>query len=234
MVHRPQLVALSGAAGLAGFVTLGLFDGTVVDHAANVIVPSCYLVALAYAAATAAHFRWTHYEAQIELRAQLSSLADRDGLTGLLNHRAFHEHLASTLANVARQGLPAALLVIDLDHFKAINDEHGHLVGDAVLRAVAQTLVASGRAGDVVARIGGEEFAMLLPGAGPQDAGTVAERIRSAVEQITEPVPVTASIGVSAAPAGDVDGRDLLERADGALYAAKRQGRNQVCWLRVA
>ena len=233
-VHRPQLVAMSGAAALGSFLTIGIIDGTMAAHPASVLVRSGYVIALAYAASTAAHFRWDHYEAQCELRSRLSAMADHDGLTGLVNHRAFHEHLGAALATGARQEASVALLLIDLDLFKSINDEHGHLVGDDVLRAVAQRLSACARAGDVVARIGGEEFAVLLPGAGPDAAGAAAERIRSAIEQIREPVPVTASIGVTSAPAADVTGGDLLERADGALYAAKRQGRNQVCWLRVA
>jgi diguanylate cyclase (GGDEF)-like protein len=185
-----------------------------------------------YAAATAAHVRWTHHDDQVALRDQLSALADCDGLTGLLNHRAFHEHLRAA-GDRATATTDMAVLMLDLDHFKAVNDCHGHVVGDGVLRAVTAAILASIRADDVAARLGGEEFAVLLPDATPEVAGEVAERVRQAVGAIVDPVPVTASIGLSCGR-GDTSGADLLERADGALYAAKRQGRNRVCWLQVA
>jgi diguanylate cyclase (GGDEF)-like protein len=208
-------------------------DGTLGSDLPSVLVRAGFLVALAYAAATAAHFRWTHHDAQIELREQLSSLADHDGLTGLLNHRAFHEHLARELAKAGRSGSAVSVLLADLDYFKAINDTHGHLAGDGVLRAVGDAVRASARTGDVGARLGGEEFAILLPGAGPATARLVAERLRAAVERMAG-VSVTTSVGVSSSQSGEISPNELLERADGALYEAKRQGRNRVCWLRAA
>ena len=231
-VHRPVLVAVSGAGALAGFLGVAALDGSFGDDLAAVLVRAAYLVALTYAAATAAHVRWTHHDEQVALREQLSALADRDGLTGLLNHRAFHEHLRAVVGG-ASLSTDMAVLILDLDHFKTVNDRHGHIVGDEVLREVTAAIQGSIRYGDVAARIGGEEFAVLLPGATPEVAGEVAERVREAVGAIVEPVPVTASIGLSCAR-GDTSGADLLERADGALYAAKRQGRNRVCWLQVA
>ena len=221
IVHRPGLVAVSGVGATVGFVVVAALDGSLADELAAVLVRMGYLLALTYAAVSAAEVRWSH-------RAQMSELADRDGLTGLYNHRAFHEHLAAATGSTQ-----AAVLMLDLDHFKTVNDEHGHLVGDEVLRAVTAAICESIRPDDVAARIGGEEFAVLLPGATPQCAGAVAERIRAAVSAITEPVPVTASIGLGCG-SGKVDGARLLEQADGALYEAKRQGRNRVCWLQVA
>ena len=233
MVHRPSLVAVSGATSFVGFAAVAAVDGSFDDEPAAVVVRLAYLVALTYAAGAAAHFRWTHHDDQVLLREQLSALADRDGLTGLYNHRAFHEQVHGATTGDGARRVPMAVLMLDLDHFKAVNDRHGHVVGDEVLRAVTAAIQASIRPGDVAARIGGEEFAVLLPGAAPETAGEIAERLRAAVDRIEQPVPVTTSIGVSCA-SGDVDGAQLLERADGALYEAKRQGRNRVCWLRAA
>ena len=228
IVHRPALVAVSGVGATVGFVVVAAVDGSLGDELAAVLVRTGYLLALTYAAVSAAEVRWSHHLDQLVLRDKLSALADRDSLTGLYNHRAFHEHLAGVTGSTQ-----AAVLMLDLDHFKAVNDDHGHLVGDDVLRAVTAAICASIGPGDVAARIGGEEFAVLMPGATPERAGTVAERIRRGVGDLVEPVPVTASIGLGCA-SGKVDGPRLLEQADGALYEAKRQGRNRVCWLQVA
>jgi diguanylate cyclase (GGDEF)-like protein len=230
-VHRPQLVVLSGMAGLGGYLLLAVLDDAGRFDSVSTWVRAGYMVALTYGAATGAHFRWTHYDAQVELRSQLSSLADRDSLTGLLNHRSFHDHLARELANAVRDREPISVLLVDLDNFKAINDSSGHLVGDDVLRAVSLVVSEAGRAGDVGARVGGEEFAVLLRGARCEDARAVGERLRYAIESITKPVPVTASIGVSTSRQYETNPAELFARADGALYEAKRQGRNRVCWL---
>src|SRR3954454_10168289 len=172
-VHRPRLVVLSGAGALAAFLILGINDDGPMSSAAHLAVRSSYLLALTYAAAVTSKFRWNHHDAQITLRETLNSLAQHDGLTGLLNHRSFHERLDSHLAEARRAAEPVAVLLIDLDHFKAINDSHGHLVGDEVLKRVARAIVDSIRVGDAAARVGGEEFCILLPGAGPEEAREV-------------------------------------------------------------
>ena len=234
MVHRPALVAVSGVGAVAGFAIVASLDGSLTEEPAAVLVRLAYLLALTYAAGTAAHFRWSHHDDQVALREQLSALADCDGLTGLYNHRAFHEQLhRATAVEAGAEPVPVAVLMLDLDHFKTVNDRHGHVVGDEVLRAVTAAIQASIRPCDIAARIGGEEFAVLLPGAAPETAGEIAERLRAAVDRIEEPVPVTASIGVTSSHTG-VDGAELLERADSALYEAKRRGRNRVCWLHAA
>ncbi|MGH3218601.1 MAG: GGDEF domain-containing protein [Streptosporangiaceae bacterium] len=157
--------------------------------------------------------------------------AATDGLTGLPNKRAVTDALKRTVAQACTTQAPLALLLIDLDHFKQINDKRGHAVGDQVLANVGAVLRAVLRAQDFAGRNGGEEFAILLPDTEIADALTIAERIRTAIAEISLPgtdVDVTASIGVAAFP-DHASTQDRLERlADAALYLAKRQGRNRV------
>ncbi|HEY0957231.1 MAG TPA: diguanylate cyclase [Roseateles sp.] len=167
--------------------------------------------------------------------AKLEHLATRDPLTGLHNRRSLDARLAEAQALDRRYGAGNGrvhgLLLVDADHFKRINDNHGHPAGDAVLTQLGQLLQASVRVTDVVARFGGEEFAVLLPElAGPLEAVMAAEKIRRAVEAATFPEvgKLTISVGVSLASLDDADARPLIERADAALYEAKRGGRNAV------
>ena len=166
----------------------------------------------------------------------LCELSTRDPLTGLNNRRALLAEMARELDRVARSGESALLLLVDIDHFKAVNDRHGHLTGDAVLRAVAQGLSEAVRPMDVVARFGGEEFAVVLPNCPPSLAGTVAERIRQRVQalhvpyQDLTPLRVTVSCGGAFAPGWESTAADdWIARADAQMYRAKHGGRNQVC-----
>ncbi len=169
-----------------------------------------------------------HREAQERLR----QLATTDGLTGLANRRRFLEALEHEVQRHRRYGTPLALVSIDVDRFKRVNDTWGHAVGDEVLRALAAICRAEVRDVDTVGRIGGEEFAVLLPDTAPEEATAVAERLRYAVEAaplLTSggPLTVTLSLGVAASP--PCDGADgLLREADRALYRAKAGGRNRV------
>jgi diguanylate cyclase (GGDEF)-like protein/PAS domain S-box-containing protein len=171
-----------------------------------------------------------------EMEAQLQKLASTDPLTGLLNRRVFLERLDQERAKVAR--LPhyvAVLLMLDLDFFKRINDTYGHVTGDAMLKAFAEIALNNSRAIDVAARLGGEEFAILLAGADKNDAMTMAERLREQVAEIAidhelGPVRMTVSIGAAALLADDINGDAVLHRADAALYEAKDRGRNQIYW----
>jgi diguanylate cyclase (GGDEF)-like protein len=163
----------------------------------------------------------------------LARLARTDALTGLPNRRALEEELARAAARAVRAGSPLSALVLDVDRFKQVNDGHGHAAGDSVLAAVAARAAGALRAGDLVARIGGEEFAVVLPGADLGRAREAAERIRAAIA--AEPIAaaglalaVTASVGCATLAPGEADGRDLLARADAKLYEAKRAGRNRV------
>lgn len=165
------------------------------------------------------------------LLTKLVETARTDELTGLPNRRAFNEELARALARAARSGEPLSLCVLDLDHFKNVNDRFGHQVGDEVLANAAEVLRVSLREGDLAARYGGEEFAALLPATDSATAYAVAERVRAAIAgAAARPgLQVTVSIGTASATAeADCDASDLLRRADRALYAAKRTGRNRV------
>ncbi|MGI8548204.1 MAG: diguanylate cyclase [Gemmatimonadaceae bacterium] len=168
--------------------------------------------------------------------ARLEALAHTDPLTNLLNRRALTIRLVAELERVRRYNSPLTMLMIDLDHFKLVNDTFGHLVGDEVLRGISMILQRSVRSVDMVARYGGEEFVIVLPETGATGAIAFAERIRQRVEQHSfeaaraSMVKVSVSVGVSSFPSPHVESaEDLFVRADAALYRAKERGRNQVC-----
>ena len=166
----------------------------------------------------------------------LVELATRDGLTGLANRRTFEGALAREAARIARGGEPALLLLLDIDHFKRINDTHGHAAGDAVLKAVARAIADQVRPMDMVARIGGEEFGVILPGCAVPFAHSAAERIREGVAQAcavtSDGVRLQATVSIGGAFAGDVLKADpalWCSRADHQLYRAKSEGRDRSC-----
>ncbi|MBI5104203.1 MAG: GGDEF domain-containing protein [Solirubrobacterales bacterium] len=165
-----------------------------------------------------------------ELVARLHVLATRDPLTGALNRRAFARALDDELARCRRHGGSCALAVLDVDHFKSVNDRYGHASGDDVLRGLAELVASMTRRTDAFARLGGEEFAVLLVESDAEGARAYAETLRAAIE--AAPIPpvgtVTVSVGVAEAASGDVSADALLRSADRALYAAKAAGRNQV------
>src|SRR4051812_19559475 len=163
-------------------------------------------------------------------RETLREQVKRDALTGLLNHRACQEWLRDALAAALPEGTPVGVVVIDLDHFKLINDVHGHAEGDRVLAAVGERLRSVVRAGDAVGRLGGEEFVLILPGVDAEGAEDCAERARAAVGELTvRGRPLEASAGVAAAPKDGTDATVLLENGDAALYLAKHSGRGKTC-----
>ncbi len=165
----------------------------------------------------------------------LVELSSRDALTGLANRRAFDLALEREIDRVARSGEPALLLTLDIDHFKRVNDGFGHNAGDLVIKSVASALIDSVRPMDLVARVGGEEFAIILPNCATAFGETVAERIRRRVERMPVPVgpgqqiAVSVSVGGAFAPQWVRSTPALwIERADQQLYLAKTQGRNLV------
>jgi len=167
-----------------------------------------------------------HKQSVDRLRAE----ADRDYLTGLANRRRFRTALGNELERWRRYGVPCALLLVDIDHLKQINDAHGHSAGDVTIRHIAAALVALSRDNDTAARLGGEEFALLLANADEASAQAAAERLRQAVaETAVEQVgTVTISIGVAVCPVHATTERALYAASDAALYRAKSAGRNCV------
>jgi diguanylate cyclase (GGDEF)-like protein len=165
----------------------------------------------------------------LALREKLRSQALRDPLTGLYNRRYMEDMLERLVRLSARNHTSVAVVMIDLDHFKRLNDQHGHLMGDAVLRAVAGAITESLRESDVACRYGGEELIVLLPDCGLEAAREKAEDIRLRIEALStvHGVEVTASLGIAAAPETSSTGADLIAMADAALYEAKRTGRNR-------
>lgn len=206
------------------------------------IVSMGYLSLLLYVQGTRLSLYFARMRASNE---QLHRLAVRDPLTDLLNARAYNEVCTSRLQQAQRASVPSAVLFIDLDHFKVINDSYGHLAGDEVLKAVSNCLNAHVRKTDVLGRIGGEEFCAFLPSTSSEGAMALAEGIRSAIEslmpevtsdqseQTTQRIKVTASIGVTSS----MDWRESMQvmqrRADAAMYSAKQAGRNRVSFIAI-
>ena len=175
----------------------------------------------------------THIGVAFE-NARLYTLAISDHLTGLFSRRHFENRIADAFSRPEECGQPFGLIMLDMDHFKRINDQFGHLAGDEVLRQAGRVLLRTLRFGDSAYRYGGEEFAVLLPEADIATTGSVAERIRQEFEALTiqldaeRSIAVTASLGIAVSPGNGTSAADLVEAADAALYRSKSEGRNRV------
>lgn len=171
---------------------------------------------------------------RLELQQEeLERLARTDALTGLLNRRSFFDEAGRELRWVQRTSEPAAMILLDLDHFKSVNDTWGHAAGDAVLRSVGDVLRTRRRSTDVVARLGGEEFALVVRGADCSAGSQLADRLRREIAALDVAhdgvaIDLTASFGVTEVRPDDQDPEDSIKRADDAMYEAKRTGRNRV------
>ena len=168
-----------------------------------------------------------------EANRRLQELASHDVLTGVLNARAYYHRCDALISMAQRDDLPFSVLFIDLDHFKTVNDTHGHAAGDIVLKAVAKCLTNNIRQSDEVGRIGGEEFSIFLPNTNLHGAQKLAESIRKSIEALMPDIgqqrlSITASIGVADSGAGPQTMREIQQSADHAMYAAKAAGRNRV------
>jgi diguanylate cyclase (GGDEF)-like protein len=186
---------------------------------------------LRVAAAMAEQGMVAHDNASLFTRVE--QLASTDALTDLHNRRHFFQLGSAALASARVHGHPVAAIMLDIDHFKQVNDTHGHGAGDDVIREVAARLKKVVRDSDLLGRYGGEEFALLLPGAPAEPATNLAERLRQAVAATAVPtrvgpIPITISVGTTQLHRADKSVDDLLNRADNALYQAKQNGRNRV------
>jgi two-component system, cell cycle response regulator len=172
----------------------------------------------------------------LDLEKRILQLASTDPLTGIWNRRAFMERLKAELERTARERTSLSIIMVDIDHFKRVNDEHGHQAGDQVLQQFSRRLMELARTYDFLGRYGGEEFIACLPNTNEAQARSIAERLRRGVEEMAislpggENIPITASFGTAShlAAAGKDDVDRIIKRADDALYKAKREGRNCV------
>jgi diguanylate cyclase (GGDEF)-like protein len=198
--------------------TVGVDPGYVASHPESLVVPLALVLCVA-----------VYMRALVASDVRHRAESTLDELTGLLNRRGLKPRFAEIAEQAVFTGEPVSLVVADIDHFKAINDHHGHAVGDAVLREVADAMRANLRTFELLYRLGGEEFLLLLPGAGAEDAADLAEKLRVAIEELRPSgLPVACSFGVATARHEQIVFAPLLRAADAALYDAKRYGRNRV------
>jgi len=174
--------------------------------------------------------------AMAQLQHELEAQSQTDSLTGLLNRRALEEIGSQAIEVARRHNTALSLIILDLDRFKSINDEHGHDGGDAVLQRTARCLRANLREEDSIARLGGEEFVVVLPGASHVHAAQIAEELRQClatltVEHLSQEIRLSASFGVATMQSSDMTWLEILRRGDRALYLAKEQGRDRVAVL---
>lgn len=179
--------------------------------------------------------KWIRYNESRQ--DELSLQANTDELTGILNRRSFTSFVNYEFKNAKKNSMPFSLVIIDIDFFKTVNDQHGHLIGDRVLKSLAKQMSTSFRAADKVCRWGGEEFAILLPNTSLNNAMTVAEKFRLKIEQQCFSyqlirIKYTISSGISESLSSDVGVDDIIKRADEALYMAKNNNRNCVHSIR--
>jgi diguanylate cyclase (GGDEF)-like protein len=227
------VIAMITMLAVLGSLAISLFIHTVVMG--TPMSPGSWLVTVlapAIIAPSMSHYKLRFIMELERTKETLRQLSESDHLTQAYNRRFFIERLQQEIERMRRYGSRFAVAFIDVDDFKAINDRHGHLGGDAVLRQLADVCMAQLRTTDTFARFGGEEFAVLMPETAPEEALKLLERLRTRVEAMRVELPdavakVTVSVGL-AAPDTDHDANRILNNADRRLYAAKRQGKNRV------
>jgi diguanylate cyclase (GGDEF)-like protein len=223
--YPPRAVFLVGTLTVGGYIVLGATD-TTGGGDQNALFSVALVLVTMMSAEGARHRQLQQHDLQ-ELAGQLQQEATHDGLTGCLNRRGFGHVLNAEVARANREHQSLAIAMIDVDRLKQINDRDGHVAGDFALRCVGQALRTSCRASDHSARIGGDEFAVVLPSADASAADALLRRIRSKLT-MADGIPVTVSIGLACADGGTIDVEDMLRAADEAMYAAKAGGRDCV------
>lgn len=221
-----RVVVVCGCVSMVGFLALAAIS----PGPLPVFTMSIQMVALIVGillATLGATNRDRESRSLLALQRQLEQMATTDALSGCLNQRAFHAALTHEMERAARYRHAVSLLMIDVDRFKSVNDQNGHLMGDEILRGVGTVIRASARNVDVCGRIGGDEFAILAPETDQADAMALADRVLQHMRQHPTPVRTTLSIGVCALMPDMEQAATLLRRADKALYEAKKRGRDQ-------
>jgi len=227
LAYPPRALVVLAFVAMAVYLLLAVI-GSDTDTWPRLLMSTMMIGLSGYLGALAARNHWSQAEAQAALSTSLAQLATLDHLTGCLNRRAFDSRLAAEVDHAHRLGRGLSVLIVDVDHFKQVNDGHGHLVGDQVLSGVSAALRDTCRAGDTVGRIGGDEFAVILPDTTGEVAAAQGERLRLAAHDLDLPVPVTLSIGAAQLTRAVDTSQRLLQAADLALYEVKSAGRDAV------
>jgi diguanylate cyclase (GGDEF)-like protein len=225
--YRPVAVVTCGLAALAQLAVISGTDDNITLPRANLFLIAAVIGGMSALAVAASVYRAKLHRSEALLRRELAALADTDGLTGCLNHRAFHEHLAVEIERALRYRRPLSLIVVDIDNFKSVNDTYGHPAGDEALVAVAGALRGELRSADVVGRVGGDEFGVILSDTPVDGAETHARRISRALDLDGEQV-VALSIGIAELDPANPSAAQLLRDADRALYHVKGTGRHGI------
>ena len=223
LAYKSARVLGVGLVEVVGYLVIAAADPS--SSESRTLFVASTLALASFMAARSARHRESQRAALDTLARRLRDLAARDPLTGCLNRRGFEGALDAELARTARHDHPVAILLVDVDHLKTTNDEQGHAAGDAALVAVARALTVAARRTDVVARVGGDEFAILAPETDERAGLTLAVRIHQEVARAATTPPTTVSVGVASAQ-GAGEAAEIMRAADTALYAAKRAGRN--------
>lgn len=228
LAFSPRAVVICTIASLAELGLLAMTDLGSDERPGALLVAMSAAIGIGLIASMTTWHRWRLQRRTAELTQALEIMAATDGLTGCLNHRAFAERVDLEIERALRYGQPLSLVIADVDHLKRVNDEQGHAAGDATLRTVAGSLQSQSRQSDSVARIGGDEFALLLPATGLDAAAQLTHRLFAT---FIDHGPVTFSAGVAALDRSRPTREELFRDADTALYHAKRTGRAGVAVL---
>jgi diguanylate cyclase (GGDEF)-like protein len=227
LMFTPRQAGICGVAALASLAFVALIDRHDASSPGRTFLLFAVLAGASVLTVAAAINRTRIEQHGAQLQAALADMASVDELTGCAVRRVLRQRMEEEITRSVRSGSPLSLLMIDVDQFKAVNDTYGHVVGDHVLARIGAVLRQSGRAFDVVSRIGGDEFALLLPDTDVPSAVKVAERIRKDLSGAVE-VPVTLSIGVGGLDRSMPSVEHLLDDADFALYRVKGSGRDAI------